>query len=92
MFNVVKSTTSWLELFSARKTLKNYDEKRQAVPLSRSEKCIVGTGLERQVALDSGATAIAEHEGRRLSTVVAKFNVVRIDRNNGCHASGKPVG
>uniref|UniRef100_A0A199UAX4 DNA-directed RNA polymerase n=1 Tax=Manihot esculenta TaxID=3983 RepID=A0A199UAX4_MANES len=25
---------------------------RQAVPLSRSEKCIVGTGLERQVALD----------------------------------------
>ncbi|KAI5421246.1 hypothetical protein KIW84_044905 [Lathyrus oleraceus] len=37
---------------------------RQAVPLSRSEKCIVGTGLERQVALDSGVLAIAEHEGK----------------------------
>ncbi|XLT43711.1 hypothetical protein HN873_036315 [Arachis hypogaea] len=37
---------------------------RQAVPLFRSEKCIVGTGLERQVALDSGASAIAEHEGK----------------------------
>ncbi|CAI8583111.1 unnamed protein product [Vicia faba] len=37
---------------------------RQAVPLSRSEKCIVGTGLERQVALDSGVPAIAEHEGK----------------------------
>jgi hypothetical protein len=31
---------------------------------SRSEKCIVGTGLERQVALDSGVPAIAEHEGK----------------------------
>ncbi|KEH15787.1 DNA-directed RNA polymerase subunit beta, putative [Medicago truncatula] len=37
---------------------------RQAVPLSRSEKCIVGTGLERQVALDSGVPAIAEHAGK----------------------------
>ncbi|KAJ0987710.1 hypothetical protein J5N97_006066 [Dioscorea zingiberensis] len=33
---------------------------RQAVPLSRSEKCIVGTGLERQTALDYGVLAIAE--------------------------------
>ncbi|KAL5067395.1 hypothetical protein RYX36_018282 [Vicia faba] len=37
---------------------------RQAVPLSQSEKCIVGTGLERQVALDSRVPAIAEHEGK----------------------------
>ena len=37
---------------------------RQAVPLSRPEKCIVGTGLERQVALDSGVLTIAEHEGK----------------------------
>ncbi|PHT24681.1 hypothetical protein CQW23_35634 [Capsicum baccatum] len=37
-------------------------------PLSRSEKCIVGTGLERQAALDSGALAIAEREGRVVYT------------------------
>nr|YP_010191032.1 ribosomal protein S12 [Aster sampsonii]QZL13410.1 ribosomal protein S12 [Aster sampsonii] len=37
---------------------------RQAVPLSQSEKCIVGTGLEGQAALDSGALAIAEREGK----------------------------
>ena len=41
---------------------------RQAVPLSRSEKCIVGTGLERQAALDSGVSVIAEHEGKVIST------------------------
>ncbi|KAL3507117.1 hypothetical protein ACH5RR_032499 [Cinchona calisaya] len=35
----------------------------QAVPLSRSEKCIVGTGLEQQAALDSGALSIAERGG-----------------------------
>ncbi|KAK1576464.1 hypothetical protein Q3G72_014074 [Acer saccharum] len=46
---------------------------RQAVPLSRSEKCIVGTGLERQVALDSGVTAIAEHEGKVLYTDIDKI-------------------
>jgi DNA-directed RNA polymerase subunit beta len=41
---------------------------QQTLPItfffSRSEKCIVGTGLERQVALDSGVPAIAEHEGK----------------------------
>ncbi|MBA0577154.1 hypothetical protein Golob_027542, partial [Gossypium lobatum] len=41
---------------------------RQAILLSRSEKCIVGTGLERQVALDSGVFAIADHEGKIIST------------------------
>ncbi|MBA0736600.1 hypothetical protein Gogos_010136 [Gossypium gossypioides] len=40
---------------------------RQAVPLSRSEKCIIGTGLERQVALDSEVLAIADHEGKIIS-------------------------
>ncbi|THU43438.1 hypothetical protein C4D60_Mb00t02640 [Musa balbisiana] len=41
---------------------------RQAVPLSQSERCIVGTGLERQTALDSGVSAIAEHEGKIIYT------------------------
>jgi DNA-directed RNA polymerase subunit beta len=33
---------------------------RQAVPLLESEKCIVGTGLKSQAALDSGSVAIAK--------------------------------
>ncbi|KAJ3674218.1 hypothetical protein LUZ61_022003 [Rhynchospora tenuis] len=37
---------------------------RQAVPLSQSEKCIVGTGLEGQTAVDSGFSVIAEHQGK----------------------------
>ncbi|KAL7600095.1 hypothetical protein Lser_V15G26597 [Lactuca serriola] len=43
------------------------------VPLSQSEKCIVGTGLEGQAALDSGALAIAEHEGEIIYTDTDKI-------------------
>ncbi|CAN7073270.1 unnamed protein product [Brassica oleracea var. botrytis] len=46
---------------------------RQAVPLSRSEKCIVGTGLESQVALDSGVPTIAKHEGKIFYTDTEKI-------------------
>ncbi|CDY31250.1 BnaC08g15450D [Brassica napus] len=37
------------------------------------EKSFVGTGLERQVALDSGVPAIAEHEGKILYTDTEKI-------------------
>ncbi|PHT34510.1 DNA-directed RNA polymerase subunit beta [Capsicum baccatum] len=37
-------------------------------PLSCSKKCIVGTRLERQAALDSGDVAIVEREGRVIYT------------------------
>ncbi|KAL0277942.1 UNVERIFIED_CONTAM: DNA-directed RNA polymerase subunit beta [Sesamum radiatum] len=49
---------------SSSKALMSSNMQRQAVPLSRSEKCIVGTGLERQAALDSGALALAERGGK----------------------------
>ncbi|KAL7587272.1 hypothetical protein Lser_V15G35698 [Lactuca serriola] len=45
----------------------------QAVPLSQSEKCIVGTGLEGQATLDLGALAIAEHEGEIIYTDTDKI-------------------
>ncbi|MBA0737912.1 hypothetical protein Gogos_011329 [Gossypium gossypioides] len=45
----------------------------QAVLLSRSEKCIIETGLKRQVALDSGVPAIADHEGKMISTNTNKI-------------------
>ena len=44
----------FIEHNDANRALMSSNMQRQAVPLSRSEKCIVGTGLECQVALDSG--------------------------------------
>ncbi|KAK5817093.1 hypothetical protein PVK06_022016 [Gossypium arboreum] len=45
---------------------------RQAILLYRSEKCIVGTGLERQMALDSRVPVIDNHKGK----------IIFIDTNN----------
>ncbi|CAI0420744.1 unnamed protein product [Linum tenue] len=67
------SLIPFIEHNDANRALMSSNMQRQAVPLSRSEKCIVGTGLERQVALDSGATAIAEHEGKIISTEIDKI-------------------
>ena len=66
-FSVGASLIPFIEHNDANRALMSSNMQRQAVPLSRSEKCIVGTGLERQVALDSGALAIAEHEGKIIS-------------------------
>nr|YP_009772250.1 RNA polymerase beta subunit [Abrus precatorius]QIT03118.1 RNA polymerase beta subunit [Abrus precatorius] len=62
-FSIGASLIPFIEHNDANRALMSSNMQRQAVPLSRSEKCIVGTGLERQVALDSGVSAIAEYEG-----------------------------
>ena len=63
-FAIGASLIPFIEHNDANRALMSSNMQRQAVPLSRSEKCIVGTGLERQAALDSGALAIAEREGK----------------------------
>nr|YP_010850206.1 RNA polymerase beta subunit [Lobelia zeylanica]WGH11671.1 RNA polymerase beta subunit [Lobelia zeylanica] len=67
-FSIGASLIPFIEHNDANRALMSSNMQRQAVPLSRSEKCIVGTGLERQAALDSGALAIAEYEGKIMST------------------------
>ena len=72
-FSIGASLIPFIEHNDANRALMSSNMQRQAVPLSRSEKCIVGTGLERQVALDSGVTAIAEHEGKIIYTDTDKI-------------------
>nr|UDP56402.1 RNA polymerase beta subunit [Eucommia ulmoides] len=67
-FAIGASLIPFIEHNDANRALMSSNMQRQAVPLSRSEKCIVGTGLERQAALDSGALAIAEREGKIIYT------------------------
>nr|QTZ17923.1 RNA polymerase beta subunit [Pseudocodon vinciflorus] len=66
-FSIGASLIPFIEHNDANRALMSSNMQRQAVPLSRSEKCIVGTGLERQAALDSGALALAKHEGKIIS-------------------------
>nr|ANP95934.1 RNA polymerase beta subunit [Pyrola rotundifolia] len=72
-FSIGVSLIPFMEHNDANRALMSSNMQRQAVPLFRSEKCIVGTGLERQAALDSGALAIAAHEGKILSTDTDKI-------------------
>nr|YP_010207400.1 RNA polymerase beta subunit [Strobilanthes medahinnensis]UAY85726.1 RNA polymerase beta subunit [Strobilanthes medahinnensis] len=66
-FSIGTSLIPFIEHNDGNRALMSSNMQRQAVPLVRSEKCIVGTGLERQTALDSGALAIAERGGKILS-------------------------
>uniref|UniRef100_UPI0030E22852 RNA polymerase beta subunit n=1 Tax=Pseudostellaria sylvatica TaxID=1895980 RepID=UPI0030E22852 len=72
-FSIGASLIPFIEHNDANRALMSSNMQRQAVPLSQSEKCIVGTGLERQAALDSGVLAIAEHEGKIIYTDTDKI-------------------
>nr|QPO89858.1 RNA polymerase beta subunit [Cephalotaxus hainanensis]ULU28341.1 RNA polymerase beta subunit [Cephalotaxus hainanensis]UPV70437.1 RNA polymerase beta subunit [Cephalotaxus hainanensis]UPV70519.1 RNA polymerase beta subunit [Cephalotaxus hainanensis]UPV72077.1 RNA polymerase beta subunit [Cephalotaxus hainanensis] len=63
-FSVGVCLIPFLEHNDANRALMGSNMQRQAVPLVQPEKCIVGTGLESQVALDSGSVAIAKQGGR----------------------------
>ncbi|MGP1931037.1 MAG: DNA-directed RNA polymerase subunit beta, partial [Arsenophonus sp. ET-DL12-MAG3] len=53
---------------------------RQAVPTLRSDKPIVGTGMERAVAVDSGVTAVAKRGGI-VQYVDASRIIIKINEN-----------
>ncbi len=56
----------FLEHDDANRALMGSNMQRQAVPLLRPEAPIVGTGLERKVAVDSKAMIVADHDGQVL--------------------------
>src|SRR3546814_8908315 len=63
----------FLEHDDANRALMGSNMQRQAVPTLRAEKPLVGTGIERRVAVDSGNAIQAKRGG-----VVEKVDVARI--------------
>jgi DNA-directed RNA polymerase subunit beta len=63
---------------------------RQAVPLIRPEKPLVGTGMERLVASDSGVTVVAKRGGV-VDSVDASRIVVRVNRDEIKGGQDSPV-
>ncbi len=53
----------FLEHDDANRALMGANMQRQAVPLIDNEAPVVGTGLERKVAVDSRTLVVAEHDG-----------------------------
>nr|YP_009994522.1 RNA polymerase beta subunit [Cuscuta pedicellata]QNP08601.1 RNA polymerase beta subunit [Cuscuta pedicellata] len=74
-FSIGASLIPFIEHNDANRALMSSNMQRQAVPLARSEKCIVGTGIEHQAALDSGSLAIAQHAGKLVYTDTDKIFV-----------------
>ena len=64
MISVATSLIPFLEHDDANRVLMGSNMQRQAVPLICPERPIVGTGLEAQVARDSGTVLLAKKSGR----------------------------
>ena len=76
--SVAASLIPFLEHDDANRALMGSNMQRQAVPTLRAEKPLVGTGMERTVAKDSGVTVISERGGV-VDSVDASRIVVRVN-------------
>jgi len=73
LVSVAASLIPFLENDDANRALMGSNMMRQAVPLIKPESPLVGTGIEKDVALDSGVAIIAKRDG-----VVDKIDGKRI--------------
>jgi len=78
--SVAASLIPFLEHDDANRALMGSNMQRQAVPTLRSETPLVGTGMERPVAIDSGVTVVARRGGL-VDSVDASRIVVRVNDN-----------
>ncbi len=72
------SLIPFLEHDDANRALMGCNMQRQAVPLLRTEAPIVGTGMEKKIAIDSGAVVTAEDSGV-VESVTADAITIRYD-------------
>ena len=71
--SVATAMIPFLENDDANRALMGANMQRQAVPLLKTERPYVGTGMEYKAAVDSGVTVLAEHAG-----TVTKVDAERI--------------
>ncbi|MDY0071883.1 MAG: DNA-directed RNA polymerase subunit beta [Thauera sp.] len=88
--SVAASLIPFLEHDDANRALMGANMQRQAVPCLRPEKPLIGTGIERRVAVDSG-TAVQAMRGGVVDYVDANRIVVRV-HDEETHAESGEVG
>src|ERR1700741_5465043 len=76
--SVAASLIPFLEHDDANRALMGSNMQRQGVPCLRAEKPLVGTGVERTAAVDSG-TAVQARRGGKVDYVDANRIVVRVN-------------
>ena len=85
--SVAAALLPFLEHDDANRALMGANMQRQAVPTLRADKPLVGTGMERAVAVDSGVTVVARRGGT-IASVDAGRVVVRVNDDEA--APGEP--
>jgi DNA-directed RNA polymerase subunit beta len=76
--SVAASLIPFLEHDDANRALMGSNMQRQAVPTLRADTPLVGTGMERPVAIDSGVTVVAKRGGI-VDSVDASRIVIRVN-------------
>src|SRR5438045_1272153 len=84
LVSVAAALIPFLEHDDANRALMGSNMQRQAVPLLRTETPLVGTGMERVVARDSGVTIVARRDGI-VESVDSMRIVVKADKASGSH-------
>jgi len=64
LVSIAAGLIPFLEHDDANRALMGSNMQRQAVPLLFTENPLVGTGMEKRVAMDSGAVVVAKSDGR----------------------------
>ncbi|WP_029936161.1 DNA-directed RNA polymerase subunit beta [Thiomicrospira pelophila] len=75
--SVAAALIPFLEHDDANRALMGSNMQRQAVPTLRADKPLVGTGIEKTVAIDSGVTVVADRGGEVVSSDASRI-VVRV--------------
>ena len=90
LVSVAASLIPFLENDDANRALMGSNMMRQAVPLIKPEAPLVGTGIERDVALDSGVTIVAKRSGV-VDKIDGKRIVVKVTSEKDLSKSGVDI-
>ena len=83
LVSVSTSLIPFLEHDDANRALMGSNMQRQAVPLLLPESPLVGTGMEKRVAQESGQVIVSNHDGIVSSSTSTEINI--IDKDNNTH-------
>ncbi len=87
LVSIAASLIPFLEHDDANRALMGSNMQRQAVPLMLSEAPLVGTGLERLVARDSGTSIVCRNDGEVVKVDASMIVVRRLAKGGGLGAN-----
>ena len=80
IWSVTTAMIPFLEHDDANRALMGSNMQAQAVPLLKTDAPLIGTGMERRAALDTGDVLLAEHAG---NVTYVDANEVTVERSGG---------